>query len=167
MVAETLDDFFSDDSMPQTAVDEELFELCTEFENVLHRCIPREMMPLWVTDEKLKRPSELFAAEKTQTSSEYLELKFQKTASINRINSLLRKAAVVLVSLSDLNRAVAKQPKQKNEMDFPEKGCLSQFFCCTPKLQLTRYNKDGMSITAPSVIIDQEEQMLTSLWRKP
>jgi len=24
-----------------------------------------------------------------------------------------------------------------------------------------------MSITAPSVIIDQEEQMLTSLWRKP
>lgn len=51
-------------------------------------------------------------------------------------------------------------------MDFPEKGCLSHF-CCTPKLQLTRYNKDGMSITAPSVIIDQEEQMLTSLWRKP
>lgn len=54
MVAETLDDFFSDDSMPQTAVDEELFELCAEFENVFHRCIPREMMPLWVTDEKLK-----------------------------------------------------------------------------------------------------------------
>ena len=54
MVAETLDDFFSADSMLQTAVDEELFELCTEFENVLHRCIPREMMPLWVTDEKLK-----------------------------------------------------------------------------------------------------------------
>ena len=54
MVAETLDDLFSDDSMPQTAVDEELFELCTEFENVFHRCIPREMMPLWVTDEKLK-----------------------------------------------------------------------------------------------------------------
>lgn len=26
---------------------------------------------------------------------------------------------------------------------------------------------EGMSITAPSVIIDQEEQMLTSLWRKP
>lgn len=39
MVAETLDDFFSDDSMPQTAVDEELFELCAEFENVFHRCI--------------------------------------------------------------------------------------------------------------------------------
>lgn len=54
MVAETLDDLFSDDSMPQTAVDEELFELCTEFKNVFHRCIPREMMPLWVTDEKLK-----------------------------------------------------------------------------------------------------------------
>ena len=53
MVAETLDDLFSDDSMPQTAVDEELFELCTEFENVFHRCIPREMMPLWVTAEKL------------------------------------------------------------------------------------------------------------------
>lgn len=34
-------------------------------------------------------------------------------------------------------------------------ACL--IFCCTPKLQLTRYNKDGMSITAPSVIIDQEE----------
>lgn len=54
MVAETLDDLFSDDSMPKTAVDEELFELCTEFENVFHQCIPREMMPLWVTDEKLK-----------------------------------------------------------------------------------------------------------------
>ena len=46
MVAETLDDFFSDDSMPQTAV-------CAEFDNVFHRCIPREMMPLWVTDDKL------------------------------------------------------------------------------------------------------------------
>ncbi len=70
-----------------------------------------------------------------------------------------------MVSLSDLNRAVAKQPKnEKNEMDFPEKGCLSHFLLY-PKLQLTRYNKDGMSITAPSVIIDQEEQMLTSLWR--
>ena len=81
MTVETLDDLFSDDSMPQTAVDEELFELCTEFENAFHQCIPREMMPLW--------------SRKTQTSSEYLELKFQKTASINRINSLLRKAAVV------------------------------------------------------------------------
>ncbi|EDP22079.1 hypothetical protein [Faecalibacterium prausnitzii] len=29
--------------------------------------------------------------------------------------------------MSDLNRAVAKQPKRKNEMDFPEKGCLSHF----------------------------------------
>lgn len=54
MTVETLDDLFSDDSMPQTAVDEELFELCTEFENAFHQCIPREMMPLWVTDEKLK-----------------------------------------------------------------------------------------------------------------
>lgn len=33
MTVETLDDLFSDDSMPQTAVDEELFELCTKFEN--------------------------------------------------------------------------------------------------------------------------------------
>ena len=89
MVAETLDDLFSDDSMPQTAVDEELFELCTEFENVFHRCIPREMMPLWVTDEKLKEAIRSCLQQKTQTSSEYLELKFQKTASINRINSLL------------------------------------------------------------------------------
>lgn len=54
MTVETLDDLFSDDSMPQTAVDEELFELCTKFENAFHQCIPREMMPLWVTDEKLK-----------------------------------------------------------------------------------------------------------------
>lgn len=38
-------------------------------------------------------------------------------------------------------------------MDFPEKRLPVSFFCCTPKLQLTRYNKDGMSITAPSVII--------------
>ena len=54
MTVETLDDLFSGDSMPQTAVDEELFELCTKFENAFHQCIPREMMPLWVTDEKLK-----------------------------------------------------------------------------------------------------------------
>ena len=54
MTVETLDDLFSDDSMPQTAVDEELFELCTEFENAFHQCIPREMMPLWVTDEIMK-----------------------------------------------------------------------------------------------------------------
>ena len=84
MTVETLDDLFSDDSMPQTAVDEELFELCTEFENAFHQCIPREMMPLWVTDEKLK-----------EAIRNCLQQKFQKTASINRINSLLRKAAVV------------------------------------------------------------------------
>lgn len=48
-------------------------------------------------------------------------------------------------------------------MDFLEKGCLSHF-CCTPKLQLTRYDKDDMSITATSVIVDQEEQILASLW---
>lgn len=39
VTVETLDDLFSDDSMPQTAVDEELFELCTEFENAFHQCI--------------------------------------------------------------------------------------------------------------------------------
>ena len=61
MTVETLDDLFSDDSMPQTAVDEELFELCTKFENAFHQCIPREMMPLWVTDEKLKEAMQEFA----------------------------------------------------------------------------------------------------------
>ena len=101
--------------MPQTAVDEELFELCTEFENVFHRCIPREMMPLWVTDEKLK---------------EAIRSCLQQKKDHLLTESILcsEKQPLFLVSLSDLNRAVAKQPKQKNEMDFPEKGCLSHFF---------------------------------------
>ena len=91
MTVETLDDLFSDDSMPQTAVDEELFELCTEFENAFHQCIPREMMPLWVTDEKL---TEAIRNCLQQKNADILGV-LQKTASINRINSLLRKAAVV------------------------------------------------------------------------
>ena len=48
----------------------------------------------------------------------------------------------------------------KPEMLFYAPGDLT----VTPKLQLTRYDKDDMSITAPSVIVDQEEQILASLW---